>query len=139
MGNLKRRYPRYFEQFFYGASATGTDTLVLLTPGGQVYANPGTGVPQPVIRPYRMTGVGIFSATAGVGTAGNWTVNLYKNASFPSTVATFTFNPTALSEVFTGEWDSIITFDVGDYWYMSASGPSRNIVLLRISLGFELL
>lgn len=139
LGDYKKRDVRYFEQLFYGESVTGSDTFVLLTPGGQVYANPGTGVPQPVIRPMRMTGCGILSATVGVVSAGNWSLNLYKNASFPFPVATFAFNPTTLTDVFTGEWDVIIPFDIGDYWYLFASGPARNILLMRVTLGFEML
>lgn len=122
----------------YGESTTGADTLVLMGSHGKPFAPHGTMANQPVPLAMRMRRIALHTATAGVTSAGNWTMQLFVNDGYPVPAATFNFNPTTLNDSFVGEWSNPVLLQPGDRWWIAATGPERNILLIRATLAATL-
>lgn len=93
------------------------------------------GVP----RAMKCTKVHVTSQVAAVNTAGNWTLRLRKNESFAVDEATFSFAAGTTLSKDAGNWSTEAVFQAGDTWYVVADGPSRNTVLIRASLEWEII
>jgi hypothetical protein len=83
--------------------------------------------------------IGVMSGCLVVNSAGNWTLRLRVNES-GSDSATFTFGLAALpgSKDF-GAWSSEVLLQAGDTYHLVADGPSRNFVVVRPILEWEVL
>lgn len=129
------------ERRVYGISCDGLDVGVAVTTlvwaidsfimGAAGTVNPG--FPTPALA----TGLFLSWAVAAHNVAGNWTVSLHRNEG--AAVATFVMVAAAAgvqSKLF-GQWSTIIRFDAGDTWHLTAAGPEKNFVIARAILRFE--
>lgn len=121
----------------YGDSLSGADTALAFQMDGQLtgtvnIVNPGFP------RAVRASGIWINSATLGVTVAGNWNVRLRLNRT-GADAATFTFNPTAANEVFSGFWSTQALIQPTDQYHLLADGPTRVLMLIRAVLEFEVI
>lgn len=135
LGAIDKNYRQKVWQVVYGADANTGVTVLFFTMEG-LGLSPTTWNPA-VVRACRLTGGICVNQVGSVGSAGDWTLNFYLNESaVPSATATFGATTTRTSDVL--DWSVPVLMQPGDRWWIAAVGPSRNTVICRVTLEFEL-
>jgi hypothetical protein len=83
--------------------------------------------------------VAVTSQCAVNTTPGNWTLRLRKNESVVADEATFSVAVTTALATTVGPWSAEALFQAGDRYYIVADGPSKDTVILRVVLEWEIL
>lgn len=128
----------FFTNEFTAQDLGAAVTVVLLAADGLVTAAVNTVNPC-MPRAVRLAAAGVHSACVAVNTAGNWTLRLRVNEAGADS-ATFTIGVAAVpGSKNAGPWSSDIILQPGDTYHLQADGPSRNVVLVRATLLWEVL
>ncbi len=113
-------------------------TAVGFTMGGLIVAAANTVNPC-APRAMKLRAIGSHNGCLIVNSAGDWTLRLRVNES-GSDSATFTMGVAALpGSKNSGPPSSEVILQAGDTYHLLADGPSRNFVVIRVILEWEIL
>ena len=130
--------PVVHQMFVLNSSGSGVTSVTPSSDG--VVVDNALG-PNPVaINPMRLRGISIMALCAVVNNPGDWTLGLHINKSGTASYS-FTFPCAAFvpnSTVSEGAVGAIV-LQQGDNYHLTATGPSRDTVLGRIVVEWEIL
>lgn len=130
---------RLVHHMFQATDFGGAITLLTFGADGQtVFSTNATNPCMPTAA--RLARVGIHAACGAINTAGDWTLRFRVNESAGTDSATIGFPIAVLPGSKTaGVWSADVILQAGDTYYIVADGPSRNIILARVIVGWEIL
>jgi hypothetical protein len=139
---MPRRYiePILVHHTFQANDGGGAVTALTYAADGLIVAGGGITANPIAPRPMRLVRVAVHALCLVINSAGDWTLRVRVNEAGTDS-ATFT-HPIAVAPAGSktaGVPSTVVTLNAGDTYHILADGPSRNFVVSRVTLEWELL